>query len=143
MDLLGLLEKTLPGLGYELVDLNLGNRGKNIQIFIDKPGGVTIEDCTSVSHHLSRLLAVDLDYDYDRLEVSSPGIDRPLRTAEAFERFRGEKAQLKLRVPVAGRRKVVGVLGALQNGFLEMEVDGQLESFAMDNIDKARLVPAI
>jgi ribosome maturation factor RimP len=143
MDLLGLLEKTLPGLGYELVDLNIGNRGKMLQLFIDKPGGITIEDCTAVSNHLSRLLAVDLNYDYDRLEVSSPGLDRPLRTAEAFERFRGEKAQLKLRVPVEGRRKVVGVLGALQNGVLEMEVDGQMKTFAMENIDKARLVPAI
>ena len=143
MDLLGLLEKTLPGLGYELVDLNIGNRGKMLQVFIDKPGGITIEDCTAVSNHLSRLLAVDLNYDYDRLEVSSPGLDRPLRTAEAFERFRGEKAQLKLRVPVEGRRKVVGVLGALQNGVLEMEVDGQMKTFAMENIDKARLVPAI
>ena len=143
MDLLGLLEKTLPGLGYELVDLNIGNRGKMLQVFIDKPGGITIEDCTAVSNHLSRLLAVDLNYDYDRLEVSSPGLDRPLRTAEAFERFRGEKAQLKLRVPVEGRRKVVGVLGALQNGVLEMEVEGQMKTFAMENIDKARLVPAI
>jgi ribosome maturation factor RimP len=143
MDLQALLEKTLPGLGYELVDLNIGNRGRLLQVFIDKPGGITIDDCTMVSNHLSRLLAVDLDYDYDRLEVSSPGLDRPLRTAAAFERFRGEKAQLKLRVPVEGRRKFVGVLGASQNGILELEVDGELKTFAMDNIDKARLVPAI
>ena len=143
MDLQALLEKTLPGLGYEFVDLNLGNRGKMLQVFIDKPGGVTIEDCTAVSNHLSRLLAVDLDYDYDRLEVSSPGLDRPLRTEAAFERFRGEQAQLKLRAPIEGRRKFVGVLGALKNGILEMEVDGELKAFAMENIDKARLVPAI
>lgn len=143
MDLQALLEKTLPGLGYELVDLNLGNRGKMLQVFIDKPGGVTIEDCAAVSNHLSRLLAVDLDYDYDRLEVSSPGLDRPLRTAAAFERFRGEQAQLKLRVPIDGRRKFVGTLGALKDGILEMEVDGVLRTFAMENIDKARLVPAI
>ena len=143
MDLQALLEKTLPGLGYEFVDLNLGNRGKMLQVFIDKPGGVTIEDCTAVSHHLSRLLAVDLDYDYDRLEVSSPGLDRPLRTEAAFERFRGEQVQLKLRVPIEGRRKFVGVLGTLKNGILEMEVDGELKAFAMENIDKARLVPAI
>ena len=143
MDLQALLEKTLPGLGYELVDLNIGNRGRLLQVFIDKPGGITIDDCTMVSNHLSRLLAVDLDYDYDRLEVSSPGLDRPLRTAAAFERFRGEKAQLKLRVPVDGRRKFVGVLGVLQDGILELEVDGELKTFAVDNIDKARLVPAI
>ena len=143
MDLQELLEKTLPGLGYELVDFNLGNRGRMLQVFIDKPGGVTIEDCSAVSNHLSRLLAVDMDYDYDRLEVSSPGLDRPLRTDAAFARFRGEKAQLKLRVPISGQRKFVGILGALQNGILEMEVDGELMSFTMDNIDKARLVPPI
>ncbi len=143
MDLQALLEKTLPGLGYELVDLNCGNRGKMLQVFIDKPGGVTIEDCTAVSNHLSRLLAVDLNYEYDRLEVSSPGLDRPLRTEAAFERFRGEKARVNLRVPVDGQRKFVGVLGVVQNGILEMEVDGELKSFAMDNIDKARLIPAI
>jgi len=143
MDLQALLEKTLPGLGYELVDLNIGNHGRLLQVFIDKLGGIKIEDCTMVSNHLSRLLAVDLDYDYDRLEVSSPGLDRPLRTVAAFERFRGEKAQLKLRVPVDGQRKFVGILGTVQNGILELEVDGELKSFAMDNIDKARLVPAI
>ena len=143
MDLQGLLEKTVPGLGYELVDFNLGNRGRMLQIFIDKPGGITIEDCTAVSNHLSRLLAVDLDYDYDRLEVSSPGLDRPLKSEAAFERFRGEIAQLKLRVPVEGQRKFVGVLGALQNGVLELEVEGELKFFSMDNIEKARLVPPI
>ena len=143
MDLQGLLEKTVPGLGYELVDFNLGNRGRMLQIFIDKPGGITIEDCTAVSNHLSRLLVVDLDYDYDRLEVSSPGLDRPLKSEAAFERFRGEIAQLKLRVPVEGQRKFVGVLGALQNGVLELEVEGELKLFSMDNIEKARLVPPI
>lgn len=143
MDLQGLLEKTLPGLGYELVDLNVGNRGKMLQVFIDKPGGVTVEDCAAVSNHLSRVLAVDLDYDYDRLEISSPGLDRPLRNEAAFIRFRGEKAQLRLRVPMEGRRNFVGVLGAVENGVLEMEVDGVLRNFAISNIDKARLVPTI
>lgn len=143
MDLQGLLEKTLPGLGYELVDLNVGNRGKMLQVFIDKPGGVTVEDCAAVSHHLSRLLAVDLDYDYDRLEISSPGLDRPLRNEAAFARFRGEKAQLRLRVPIQGRRNFVGVLGAVDSGVLEMEVDGVLRSFEINNIEKARLVPTI
>ena len=143
MDLQALLDKTLPGLGYELVDLNVGNRGKMLQVFIDKPGGVTVEDCAAVSHHLSRLLAVDLDYAYDRLEISSPGLDRPLRNEAAFARFRGAKAQLRLRVPIAGRRNFVGVIGALQNGILEMEVDGTPRAFEMSNIEKARLVPAI
>ncbi len=143
MDLQALLENTLPGLGYEFVDLSLGNHGKYLQVFIDKPGGISVEDCVAVSHHLSRLLAVDLDYDYDRLEVSSPGLDRPLKKEADIERFRGEKAQLKLRVPVDGRRNVVGLLGELRNGILELEVDGATQSFEWSNVDKARLVPAI
>ena len=143
MDLYALLEKTLPGLGYEFVDLSLGNRGKHLQVYIDKPGGIAVADCVAVSNHLSRLLAVDLDYDYDRLEVSSPGLDRPLKKEADIERFRGEKAQLKLRIPVAGRRNVVGNLGALKNGILELEVDGVTQTFEWSNVDKARLVPAI
>jgi len=143
MDLQSLLENTLPGLGYEFVDLSLGNRGKHLQVYIDKPGGITVEDCVAVSNHLSRLLAVDLDYDYDRLEVSSPGLDRPLKKEADIERFRGEKAQLKLRVPIDGRRNVVGLLGELKNGILELEVDGAMKSFEWSNVDKARLVPAI
>ncbi|MEK6664761.1 MAG: ribosome maturation factor RimP [Pseudomonadota bacterium] len=143
MDLQALLENTLPGLGYEFVDLSLGNHGKYLQVFIDKPGGITVEDCVAVSNHLSRLLAVDLDYEYDRLEVSSPGLDRPLKKETDIERFRGEKAQLKLRVPVDGRRNVVGHLGELKNGILELEVDGAIQAFEWSNVDKARLVPAI
>ena len=143
MDLQALLENTLPGLGYEFVDLSLGNHGKYLQVFIDKPGGITVEDCVAVSNHLSRLLAVDLDYEYDRLEVSSPGLDRPLKKETDIERFRGEKAQLKLRVPVDGRRNVVGFLGELSNGILELEVDGATQTFEWSNVDKARLVPEI
>ncbi len=143
MDLQALLENTLPGLGYEFVDLSLGNRGKHLQVFIDKPGGITVEDCVAVSNHLSRLLAVDLDYEYDRLEVSSPGLDRPLRKEADIARFRGENVQIKLRVPVDGRRNVVGLLGQLKDGILELEVGGALKTFEWSNVDKARLVPAI
>jgi len=143
MDLQALLENTLPGLGYEFVDLSLGNHGKYLQVFIDKPGGITVEDCVAVSNHLSRLLAVDLEYEYDRLEVSSPGLDRPLKKETDIERFRGEKAQLKLRLPINGRRNVVGFLGELSNGILELEVDGATQTFEWSNVDKARLVPEI
>jgi ribosome maturation factor RimP len=143
MDLQALLEKTLPGLGYELVDLERGQRGRLIRLFIDKPGGVTIDDCVRVSNHLTRLLAVELDYDYDRLEVSSPGLDRPLKKAADFVRFAGERAQLKLRVPVEGRRNVSGVLKGVHEGVLEMDVDGMLKTFELANIEKARLIPNI
>ena len=83
MDLTALLEKTVGGLGYELVDLELANRGRLMRIFIDKAGGVDVEDCAVVSNHLTRLLVVE-GVDYDRLEVSSPGLDRPLKRPQDF-----------------------------------------------------------
>jgi ribosome maturation factor RimP len=143
MDLQALFEKTLPGLGYELVDLEVSNRGKLLRLFIDKPGGISIDDCVRVSNHFTRLLAVELDYDYDRLEVSSPGLDRPLKKEADFERFQGEKAQLKLRIPVDGRRNVTGVLKGVHGGMLDMEVDGMPRTFELANVDKARLIPNI
>ena len=73
----GILEPTLTGLGFELVDAQVSNRGRFLRIFMDKPGGVTLEDCAAVSRHLSRVLEVE-GIDYDRLEVSSPGLDRAL-----------------------------------------------------------------
>ena len=99
MDLLDLLEKTVTGLGYALVDVEQSPRGRILRLFIDKPekaGGVDVEDCALVSNHLSRVLAVE-NVDYDRLEVSSPGLDRPLRKTADFVRFTGQEAQLRLR----------------------------------------------
>jgi ribosome maturation factor RimP len=143
MDLHALLQSTLRGLGYELVDLELGNRGKSLRVFIDKPDGVNIDDCTRVSNHLTRLLAVELDYDYDRLEVSSPGLDRPLKNEADFKRFIGERAQVKLRLPQAGQRNFMGVLRGVTDGTLQLEVDGALLSLDLGNLDKARLIPNI
>lgn len=141
MELNSLLESTLQGLGYEMVDLEMSNHGKLLRLFIDKPGGVNIDDCALVSNHISRLLAVEMDFDYDRLEVSSPGLDRPLRKEADFVRFCGEKAQIKLRVPLQGRKKFVGTLKSVQDGQVQLEVEGNIVDFALSNIDKARLVP--
>ncbi len=141
MDLNGVLEPTIVGLGYELVDLELSNRGRLIRLFIDKPNGVTVDDCVLVSNHVGRVLAVELDFDYDRLEVSSPGLDRPLRKEADFCRFEGEKAQIKLRVPLDGRKSFVGVLRGVESGVLSLEVDGKLLAIDLSNLDKARLVP--
>ena len=143
MDLRVLLESTLSGLGYELVELEISNRGKMLRVFIDSPKGIKIEDCSIVSEHLSRVLAVELDYDYDRLEISSPGLDRPLRKEADFKRFVGEKAQIKLRVPKDGQRNFLGVLRDAQQGMLQLEVDGVLLSLDLANVDKARLIPNI
>ena len=143
MDIGSLLESTLTGLGYELVDLEIVQFGRKrlLRLFIDKPGGVTIDDCTYVSNHVSRLLAVELDYDYDRLEVSSPGLDRPLKKESDFARFAGETVKVKLRIPQEGKRKFTGVLLGLDNGRIKLDVDGAEIAIALDNLDKARLVP--
>ena len=86
MDLHVLLESTLAGLGYELVDLEQSGRTKLLRLFIDKPNGINIDDCTAVSNHLTKLLAVE-NIEYERLEVSSPGLDRPLKKEQDFNRF--------------------------------------------------------
>ena len=141
MDLQGLLENTLAGLGYELVDMERSPKGALLRIFIDKPGGITVEDCALVSNHLSRVFTVE-NVAYDRLEVSSPGLDRPLRKAEDFVRFSGQKAKLKLRVALEGQRNFVGVIRECEAGKVGIEVDGRLLSVDLGNVDKARLMPA-
>lgn len=134
-----LVETTVNGLGYELVDLERSGRGL-LRVFIDKPEGVTIDDCQVVSNQLTRLFLVE-NVDYDRLEVSSPGLDRPLRKEADFVRFAGEKVQLKLRLPLAGRKNFVGVIGAVSGGILQLNVDGDPVSIELSNLDRARLVP--
>lgn len=141
MDLSALLEKTVTQLGYELVDLEMSNRGKLLRLFIDKPEGVTIDDCTLVSNQVSHLLAVEHDVDYDRLEISSPGLDRVLKKDKDFERFAGERIKLKLRIPVEGRKNYVGKLLGLESGEIVLERDGQTLRVALANVEKARLDP--
>lgn len=136
-----LLEQSVSQIGYEMVDLEISGRGKLLRLFIDKPGGVTIDDCALVSEHVSHLLAVEHDVDYDRLEVSSPGLDRVLKKASDFERFAGSKVQVKVRVPVDGRKNFTGVLRGIEQGVVRLEGEqGELQ-LALENIDKARLSP--
>src|SRR5262245_52388921 len=142
MDLSGLLETTLAGLGYELVDMERSGKGRLMRVFIDKPGGINVDDCATVSHHLSRVLTVE-NVNYERLEVSSPGLDRPLKQERDFVRFAGQKARVKLRVPMEGQRNFVGVLRQTRAGKVELEVEGKTVSFDLTNLDRARLVPAI
>ena len=141
-DLPQLLESTLEGLGYEFVDFERSGKGKMLRIYIDKPGGIMLDDCAVVSNHLSRVFAVE-DVAYERLEVSSPGLDRLLRKEQDFVRFTGHKARIKVRVPVEGQRNFVGVLRDSREGKVEIEVDGKVLALDLANLDKARLVPAI
>jgi ribosome maturation factor RimP len=140
-DLHTLLERSVTQLGYELVDVEVSNRGKLIRLFIDKPEGINIDDCVLVSNQLSNVLAVEHDIDYDRLEVSSPGLDRVLKKEADFVRFTGQRAQIKLRVPLEGRKNFIGVLRGLEQGELTLEVEGVEQKIALSNIDKARLSP--
>lgn len=139
-----LVEPTLAGLGFELVELQLSNHGQFVRLFIDRPegaGGINVEDCATVSRHLVHLFAAE-GVDYDRLEVSSPGLDRPLRKEKDFARFAGQRVEVRLRAPdAAGRRRFSGVLRGAQDGVVALEVDGEALALELDAIERARLVP--
>lgn len=139
MDIQNILDKTLPGLGYELVDFELTAQG-DLRIFIDKEGGITVEDCATVSNHLSRVFTVE-DIDYKRLEISSPGLDRPLKKAADFGRFAGRQAKIKTRLPIDGQKNFIGRIENCKNGTVSISFDGKSVDIEFDNIDKARLRP--
>ena len=139
MDVMKLVEQTVEGLGYELVDLERSGRGL-MRVFIDKPEGIVVEDCQVVSNQLTRLFMVE-NVDYDRLEVSSPGLDRPIKKEADFVRFAGEKVQLKLRMPMSERKNFVGIIVSAGEGVLQLDVEGVQIAIELANVDKARLVP--
>jgi ribosome maturation factor RimP len=139
MDVAKLVEATVIGLGFELVDFERTGRGM-VRVYIDKPTGITVDDCEVVSKQLTRLFLVE-NVDYDRLEVSSPGLDRPLKKEADFVRFIGEKAQIKLRMPLDGRKNFVGVIEGVNKGILHLVVEGNEIAIELSNLDKARLVP--
>ena len=141
MDVVKLVETTVNGLGYELVDFERSGRGL-LRVFIDKPEGILVDDCQTVSNQLTRLFMVE-NVDYDRLEVSSPGLDRPLKKEADFVRFAGQQAQLKLCMPLAGRKNFVGTIGGVNDGILQLDVDGSQVAIELSNLDKARLVPIL
>ena len=133
----------VAGMGFELVELQASNGGRLLRLFIDKPGGVGVQDCAAVSRQLSRVLEVE-GVAYERLEVSSPGLDRPLRQAGDFARFAGHKAEVRMRTPDAsGRRRFVGVLRGAEAGQVSLEMEGQQVALALDDVERARLVPEL
>jgi len=148
-----LLASTLPPMGYELVDWEM-SRGRMVRVFIDKlagstegsTDGISVDDCARVSNHLTRLFAVE-DIDYERLEVSSPGLDRPLTKIADYTRFSGEEAQVHLHELTDGVRKVKGILRGIVQGtsgdsvLVETETGVRTIPFAL--IDRGRLVPKI
>lgn len=140
MDLLKLIEQTAEGLGYELVDFETSPRGRLMRVFIDSPNGITVDDCATVSNQLTRIFEVE-NVDYDRLEVSSPGLDRVLKKLADFERFAGSEVNLRLRLPLAGRRNFNGILQGVRDGKVCLTIDTGDVELELSNVDKARLVP--
>lgn len=157
-DLHSLIDKSVSQLGYELVDLEISNHGKLLRVFIDKQNpvdvkdSVNIDDCSLVSNQLGNLLAVENDIDYDRLEVSSPGLDRVLKKEADFVRFIGERANVKLRVGIKDesanatattlpRKTFLGFIKGVDDGVLLLDFEGVIYKMALSNIDKARLSP--
>lgn len=143
MDLIEIIEKTVVGLGFEVVDIEQSPRGRVLRVFIDrldKAGGIDVDDCALVSNQLSRVLAVE-DIDYDRLEISSPGLDRVLKKQADFERFAGSEINLRLRLPINGQRNFNGVLHGVRDGKVHLTIDTGEVELEFGNIDKARLVP--
>lgn len=162
------IEQTVEGLGYELVDVEWAGGGV-LRVFIDKPGaevladgstigGITIDDCAKVSDQLSRVFTVE-NVNYERLEISSPGLDRPLKKAAHLARFVGHEAFVKLRTSPGGQSRgrkqfkgVLQVVGAVADGAtpsrFALVLDGSegeqaLLEFSFDEVEKARLVPRI
>ena len=137
-----LLEKTVPALGYELVDWEMSPRTKQVRVFIDKPNGVDVEDCATVSNHLTRLFTVE-NVDFERLEVSSPGLDRPVKRLADFARFAGHEAQVTLNAPVDGAKRIKGILRGTEGDDVLVETAAGVKSFPFGAIARARLVPQI
>ena len=141
------LQPVLAGLGYELVELEKARNGL-VRIFLDHPEGIKVEDCVRVSNHLTRLFAVE-GIEYDRLEVSSPGLDRPVRTLEEFTRFKGQLAKVKLLAMVDGRKRFTGRIaevdgeGGVIFGDVQDAPAGSRIRVTLDQIDKARLEPEL
>ncbi len=140
-----LLEPLVQTMGYELVLLEFSpHKGSAmVRLFIDAPGGITLGDCEKVSREVEGVLDVEdpIPQNY-RLEVSSPGLDRPLVKPAHFERFAGSVAKLQLVAPKAGRRKFQGVLKGVKDGQVVLETaDAGTVELRMDEIERARLVP--
>jgi ribosome maturation factor RimP len=144
-----LVERTVAGLGYELADFEYVNNGRMLRVFIERlhevdpgpgQGGVTVGDCEAVSRQLQRVLEVE-GIAYDRLEVSSPGLDRKLKKASDFARFTGHEASIRLRRAVNGRRNFTGTVRSVDGERVEFEFEGGRMAFDVAELERARLVP--
>jgi ribosome maturation factor RimP len=139
-----MLEPTVTGLGYELLGVELQGSGARalLRLYIDAPSGVSVDDCARVSHQVSGVLDVEEPIRGPfTLEVSSPGVERPLFTPAQYERFTGERVRVKLEVPVEGRRNVTGQLLGCREGCVLVLEDGVERRLPLEAIRRAHLAP--
>lgn len=137
-----LIEPVVIGMGYELVGVEFDSRQRILRVYIDSEAGILIDDCSQVSHQLSGMLDVEdpIPGEY-QLEVSSPGMDRPLFTLAQFERFKGSLARVQLHRPLEGRRKFKALIVGVEGDTLQLQEGEAVFAIPFDSIDKARLVP--
>jgi len=144
-DLYALTGQALAGMAVELVDVERAAAGL-LRVTIDRAEGVRIEDCEAVSRQLSRVFEVE-DINYQRLEVGSPGVDRPLRSEADLRRFAGARAEVRLREALGGRKVFVGVLAVTDDGFgLDYDTEQgapQRLNFTFDDMERAKLAPVL
>ncbi len=143
IDLEKLIDKTVTQLGYELVDLEIINHGQLLRVFIDKLDSINIDDCVAVSNQLNHVLSVEEDIVYDRLEVSSPGMDRVIKKLKDYERFKEERVKIKTRLPILERRNFSGVIKGIKGNIILLESESSLIEIDFGQIDKARLDPKL
>ncbi|GEK46508.1 ribosome maturation factor RimP [Halomonas pacifica] len=139
-----LIEPVVTAMGFELWGIDYLSQGKHsrLVIYIDGPEGVTVDDCAAISRQVSAIFDVEdpIPGEY-RLEVSSPGIDRPLFTLDHYARYRGHTVTLKLRLAFEGRRKFQGLLAGVEGDEVLLQLDGEEYCFPIDSIEQARVVP--
>ncbi|MCU5781782.1 hypothetical protein MA04_01082 [Alcanivorax balearicus MACL04] len=138
-----LLAPVVNDMGYELWGIEyLQGRGAVLRLYIDHEAGITVDDCVAVSHEVSGVLDVEDPIPGEfNLEVSSPGMDRPLFELSQFERYLGEQVQLKLLAPVAGKRKMMATLVAVDGDTLVVMLNGDTLRIPYSQVDRARLEP--
>lgn len=144
-NLTDLVKVTVESLGYELVGVEYepsGKEGSVLRLYIDQEDGITLDDCAAVSHQVSGMLDVEdpIKGTY-KLEVSSPGLDRPLFSKDDFDRFAGKRVRLSLYRKKDGRRRFNGVLEGTRGDAILLDIDGERYELPLDQIEKARLVP--
>ncbi len=139
-----MLAPSVEDLGYELVGIEYIRAGQHstLRVYIDQEQGILVDDCAAVSQQVSAIMDVEdpITNEYT-LEVSSPGLERPLFSAAQYQQFAGEEVKVQLRMPIQNRRKWKGVIDSVEGEIICINVDGQIERFALSNIQKAHIVP--